>query len=131
MVRTRQNQASSYYEHWLTGVTTLAVEAGAVTIDELERRAGARFPLSRLDRGVLPGHTRAPRYVQGKLGTIVRIDGAANVADIEAHGGGFVTDPHRPYYDSWAKALELLVIELDLATDAALDEATPTQRAVR
>ena len=40
-----------------------------------------------------PGHTRAPRYVQGKRGTIVRVDGAYNVADIEAHGGGFVTDP--------------------------------------
>ena len=38
-------------------------------------------------------HTRAPRYVQGKTGTIVRIDEAANVPDIEAHGGGFVTDP--------------------------------------
>jgi hypothetical protein len=83
--------SSSYYEHWLTGVTTLAVEAGAATVEELERRAGGRFPLSRPDRGVLPdditprteprysigdevrvrewhppGHTRAPRYVQGK-----------------------------------------------------------------
>lgn len=110
--------SSSYYEHWLTGVTTLAVEAGATSVDELERRAGGRFPLSRPDRGVLPddltprteprysvgdnvqvrewhppGHTRAPRYVQGKRGTIVRVDAAANVADIEAHGGGFVTDP--------------------------------------
>lgn len=110
--------ASSYYEHWLTGVTTLAVEAGAASIDELERRAGGRFPLSRPDRGVLPddltaraepryavgdevrvrawhppGHTRAPRYVQGKRGTIVRFDGAHNVSDIEAHGGGFVKDP--------------------------------------
>ena len=110
--------ASSYYEHWLTGVTTLAVEAGAASIDELERRAGGRFPLSRPDRGVLPddltpraepryavgdevrvrawhppGHTRAPRYVQGKRGTIVRFDGAHNVSDIEAHAGGFVKDP--------------------------------------
>lgn len=110
--------SSSYYEHWLTGVTTLAVEAGAASVDELERRAGGRFPLSRPDRGVLPddltsrteprysagdgvrvrewhppGHTRAPRYVQGKRGTVVRVDAAANVADIEAHGGGFVTDP--------------------------------------
>ena len=110
--------SSSYYEHWLTGVTTLAVEAGAATVDDLERRAGGHFPLSRPDRGVLPGdltsrtdpryavgdevrvrewhppgHTRAPRYVQGKRGTVVRIDPAANVSDIEAHRGGFVTDP--------------------------------------
>ncbi len=39
------------------------------------------------------GHTRAPRYAQGKRGTVVRIDGAAEVDDIEAHGGGSVTDP--------------------------------------
>jgi nitrile hydratase accessory protein len=39
------------------------------------------------------------------------------------------TDPGRPYYDSWAKALESMVIDLALATDAALDAATPTERA--
>ncbi|MGH3636958.1 nitrile hydratase accessory protein [Mycobacterium sp.] len=38
-------------------------------------------------------------------------------------------DPQRPYYDSWAKALESMVIELDLATRGALDAATPTERA--
>jgi nitrile hydratase beta subunit len=110
--------SSSYFEHWLTGVTTLAVEAGATTQEELDGRAGGHVPLSRPNRGVLPddlaahttpryalgdivgvrewhppGHTRAPRYVQGKRGTIVRIDAAANVSDIEAHGGGFVADP--------------------------------------
>jgi nitrile hydratase len=85
--------SSSYYEHWLTGASTMAVESGFTTPDELERRAGGRFPLSQPDRGVLPddltprteprysvgddvrvrawhppGHTRAPRYVQGKRG---------------------------------------------------------------
>ena len=110
--------SSSYWEHWLTGVTTSVVEAGVTTQEELDRRAGGHFPLSQPDRGVLPddltartapryavgdvvrvrewhpsGHTRAPRYVQGKSGTIVRVDEAANVPDIEAHGGGFVTDP--------------------------------------
>lgn len=110
--------SSSYYEHWLTAAATLAVEAGAVTLDELEQRAGGRFPIARPDRGSAPadresrtepryavgdrvrvrewhprGHTRAPRYVQGKRGEIVRIDGAFNVPDIEAHGGGFVLDP--------------------------------------
>jgi nitrile hydratase len=110
--------SSPYYEHWLTGVTTLAVESGFTTQDELERRAGGRFPLSRPDRGVLPddltphneprysvgdvvrvrdrhppGHTRAPRYVQGRRGTVVRVDGAFNIDDIEAHGGGSVADP--------------------------------------
>ncbi len=38
-------------------------------------------------------------------------------------------DPDRPYYDSWALALESMVVELDLATPAALEAATPTQRA--
>jgi nitrile hydratase beta subunit len=110
--------ASPYYEHWLTGVTTLFVDAGVTTQQDLDQRAGGRFPLSRPDRGLLPddlssrttpryaigdvvqvrewhpsGHTRAPRYVQGKTGTIVRIDPAANVPDIEAHGGGSVADP--------------------------------------
>lgn len=40
-----------------------------------------------------PGHTRAPRYVQGKRGTIVRVDGVADIDDIAAHGGGSVADP--------------------------------------
>jgi nitrile hydratase len=78
---------------------------------ELDRRAGGRFPLSRPDRGTLPappepdrtpprfvvgdavrarewhppGHTRAPRYVQGKRGVVVRVDGVYSVPDVEAH----------------------------------------------
>lgn len=108
---------SSYYEHWLTASSTLLVEAGVVTHDELERRAGGRFPLSRPDRGEAPdatarkephfrvgdtvrvrewhpaGHTRAPRYVQGKHGVVVRVDGPFNFPDVEAHGGGRVLDP--------------------------------------
>ena len=110
--------SSSYWEHWLTGVTTLLVEAGVTTPEELDRRAAGRFPLSKPDRGVLPadlasrttprfaigdtvrvrewhppGHTRAPRYTQGRRGTIARVDKATTVDDIEAHGGGSVTDP--------------------------------------
>ena len=38
-------------------------------------------------------------------------------------------DPRRPYYESWASALESLMISLGLATPAALDEAAPTERA--
>ena len=110
---------SPYYEHWLTGVTTLLVEADVVSREELEQRAGGHFPLSRPDRGTPPasppqnrteprfaagdrvrvrewhplGHTRAPRYVQGRRGVVVRVDRAANVPDLEAHGGGYVKDP--------------------------------------
>jgi nitrile hydratase accessory protein len=38
-------------------------------------------------------------------------------------------DPDRPYYESWGAALELMVLELDLASTAALDAAAPTRRA--
>ncbi|HSS08803.1 MAG TPA: nitrile hydratase subunit beta [Acidimicrobiales bacterium] len=111
--------SSSYYEHWLTGLSTLLVEAGVVSQQELERRARGAFPLSRPDRETPPaelqaeriearfavgdivrvrewhplGHTRAPRYVQGKRGVVVRVDGPANLPDVEAHGGRRVLDP--------------------------------------
>ena len=38
-------------------------------------------------------------------------------------------DPERPYYDSWGKALESMVVELELTTPGALAAATPTERA--
>ncbi len=37
--------------------------------------------------------------------------------------------PERPYYESWAVALESLVVESGLTTAATLDAATPTERA--
>ena len=111
--------SSSYYEHWLTGVATLLVDRGLTSSDDLGHRAGGRFPIGRPDRGTPPdhpesdrteprykagdhvrvrewhplGHTRAPRYVQGKRGVVTRLDGAENVPDFEAHGGGKVLDP--------------------------------------
>ena len=100
---------ASYYEHWLTGVATVLVEDGHVSRTELEVRA-APFPLARpmatlaahpgpssdAPRFALgdrvrvrqwhwPGHTRCPRYVQGKRGTVVRVDVVASVPDVEAH----------------------------------------------
>jgi nitrile hydratase len=103
---------SSYYEHWLTAAATLAVEHGLVTADELDARADGRFPLSGPDlapRVADPGpgadqprfvvgdqvrvrewhprgHTRCPRYIRGKAGTVVRVDGTHSVPDVEAHG---------------------------------------------
>jgi hypothetical protein len=41
-----------------------------------------------------------------------------------------VHDPQRPYYDSWGRELESMVLDLDLTTPAALDAATPTERAL-
>jgi nitrile hydratase subunit beta len=103
---------SRYYEHWITGLATRLVETGAASPDELEQRAGGRFPLSRpvvapaavavaeanraeprfttgarvRVRTLSPrGHTRCPGYVRGRVGTVVRIDPAASVPDVEAH----------------------------------------------
>jgi nitrile hydratase accessory protein len=37
-------------------------------------------------------------------------------------------DPDRPYYESWAVALESLVVGLELTTPDVLDDATPAER---
>ena len=39
------------------------------------------------------GHTRAPRYVQGKHGTVVRLDGVFSVPDVEYHCDGTREEP--------------------------------------
>ena len=121
---------SGYYEHWLTAAATLAVEHGLVTGSELEARAGGRFPLSgpvlappvvdagpdvgtprfgvgdrvRVREWHPPGHTRCPRYVRGKAGTVVRLDGIYSVPDIEAHGSA---RRHEPTYSVRFDAAEL------------------------
>jgi len=102
--------AATYYERWLTGVATLFVEKGVVTQAELEARAGGRFPLARpaadvKPNGVTPGgaprftagdavrvrethpagHTRAPRYVRGRRGVVVRVSRAFELPDLAAH----------------------------------------------
>jgi nitrile hydratase len=102
--------ASSYYEHWLTALATLLVEKGVVTRAELEEKSGGAFPLSHAVRATaLPspsnaptprfavgdavrvrnmhplGHTRCPRYVRGKRGVVVRIDGRHPLPDLAAH----------------------------------------------
>jgi len=111
--------SSSYYEHWLTGIATTVVERGLADVDDLERRAGGRFALSRPDRGTgcelavtesheprfavgdavrvrawhPRGHTRAPRYVQGHRGVVVRVDGVFSVPDVEAHRDDTIGNP--------------------------------------
>ena len=42
--------------------------------------------------------------------------------------GAVAADPDRAYYESWAAALEDLVISTGLATATQLDHATPTER---
>ena len=121
---------ASYYEHWLTAAATLAVEHGLVTRSELEARSGGRFPLSgpvlaplvtdagpdvdearfgvgdrvRVRECHPAGHTRCPRYVRGKAGVVVRVDGTYSVPDIEAHGAA---RRHEPTYSVRFDAAEL------------------------
>lgn len=109
---------SSYYEHWVTGGATALVEHGHATPAELEERAPG-FPLARPidpavpaepgpDRGAprfapgdrarvrqwaWHGHTRCPRYVQGRRGTVVRVDVVAPLPDVEAHTAGAPREP--------------------------------------
>jgi nitrile hydratase subunit beta len=103
--------SSPYYEHWLTGLATRLVERGIVTAAELDERAGGPFPLARPvaveplaepgpsrvepafavgDRARVrdvrfSGHTRCPDYVGGREGTVIRVDGAFSLPDVEAH----------------------------------------------
>jgi nitrile hydratase subunit beta len=101
--------SSSYYEHWVTAAATLAVEAGSVTREDLEERAGGAFPLSGPERpGEVdaptphqsrfkigdrvrvrnlhtPGHTRCPAYIRGHVGVVTRLDGEWSIPDLEAH----------------------------------------------
>jgi nitrile hydratase subunit beta len=111
--------SSSYYEHWITGVATRAVEAAVITRDELERRAGGHFPLSfplastgitgagptgtgapfavgsavRVVDVTTRGHTRCPRYVRRRRGTVVRVDPPASLPDVDAHGDERAYEP--------------------------------------
>jgi len=102
---------SPYYEHWLTATATGLLEGGLVTQDELDDRLGSPFAIARPMRAPRIdnpgpsvevhrfavgdavrmrewhplGHTRAPRYVQGKPGVIVRLDGVFSLPDVEYH----------------------------------------------
>lgn len=117
-MRPQHYLSSTYYEHWLTGIATLLVENDLVTAEELEKRAGGGFPRAQRDRGRAPdvdddhaqprfgigdavrvrewhppGHTRAPTYVQGKRGVVVRYDGPYPLPDVEAHSDRRPLDP--------------------------------------
>ncbi len=89
----RHYLTSTYYERIVTGVAALYVEKGYITHEELERRAGGRFPLARpvtpgeparepsisfspgetvqVRKDHFRGHTRMPKYVRGKRGTVL------------------------------------------------------------
>jgi nitrile hydratase subunit beta len=135
---------SSYYEHWLTGAATLAVEHGLVSREELTARAGGAFPLSgpvlalagpdtgprrpearfavgdrvRVRDWHPAGHTRCPRYIRGKTGTVMRLDGIYSVPDVEAHSQA---RRHEPTYsvrfeaaDLWHDGQDGVAVHVDL-----------------
>lgn len=133
-IEPRRYLASSYYDRVMTGVATLFVEKGVVSHADLEARAGGRFPLARPVDGsatdvTLPaperfavgdavvvrdfhraGHTRAPRYVRGKRGVVVRVAPAFSLPDLAAHG---LPPHHEPTYhvrfasrELWGKAAD-------------------------
>ena len=56
-------------------------------------RVGDRVEVSTVDP---PGHTRAPRYVRGAVGTVVELVGRYPLADDRAQGWGDV--PAQPVY---------------------------------
>ncbi|TJZ99890.1 nitrile hydratase subunit alpha [Actinacidiphila oryziradicis] len=58
---------SPYYEHWLTATTTIAVEAGLLGQEQLEKRAGGPFPLAHPPRVRGPENpgTGAKRFAAG------------------------------------------------------------------
>jgi nitrile hydratase len=120
---------ASYYERVLTGVATLLVEKGVVTRDDLDARAGGPVPLARpiaenptadLSPQTRPrfrigdavvvhdihptGHTRVPRYVRGKRGTVVHVAPPFSFPDAAAHGGTHRTE-HTYHVEFPANAL--------------------------
>ena len=135
---------STYYEHWLTAVATLLVEAGMVDGDDLAARAGA-FPLSRpalvTAEDPVPGpdvveprfgvgdrvrvrdvrfsgHTRCPGYVRGRTGTVVATGPDAPVPELEAHRRERVVEPtYAVRFDLtelWGDGAEAGAVHVDL-----------------
>ena len=102
---------SPYYEHWLTATATELLEAGVITQQQLDERLGSPFAVARPDRAEWLsdpgpssdrhryamgdevrvrdfhplGHTRAPLYVRGKRGRVVRLDGVFSLPDVQVH----------------------------------------------
>ncbi len=111
---------AKYYEKWAIGATGLLLEKGIIKPSDLKgvkpinlnptfslsakargdsifkhpsRAVKARFkPGDKvIARNVNPrGHTRLPRYVRGKRGTIQFDEGVFALPDANAHGGGMI-----------------------------------------
>ena len=114
----RHYLSASYYERSLTSLATLLVEKGIVTREELEERAGGRFPLAgpsapgrtnaparehfrpgdrvRVRADYVSGHIRLPAYIRGKAGVVVGVSPVYPFPDAHAHG---LAAQDEPTYD--------------------------------
>jgi nitrile hydratase len=104
----RHYLSASYYERTLTSMATLCIEKGIFTLEELEKRANGKFPISmpsapgrannparerfkpgdrvRVRSDYVPGHVRMPGYIRGKTGIVVSESPAYPFPDAHAHG---------------------------------------------
>jgi nitrile hydratase len=137
----RHYLASSYYERIVTGVAALFVEKGLITRERLEELAGGRFPLASpptagerartedvrfkpgdavvVRDGHFRGHTRMPRYVRGKRGTVLHR--AAHDFPFAGSAGHGIEAKMEPTYhvcfqsrDLWSDAAENSSVVVDL-----------------
>jgi nitrile hydratase subunit beta len=105
----------SYYERLLTGVTTLLVEGGVISLTEVESLAGGSVPVAmpveanavasttefqeyervqptfavgdsvRMVAASTDGHTRCPAYLRGAVGSIEKVYPLAHFPEVRAH----------------------------------------------
>jgi nitrile hydratase subunit beta len=64
-----------------------------------------------------PGHTRCPRYVRGKTGVVVRLDGSYALPDLEVHGAERREPTYSVRFDAaelWADAQPGVWVHADL-----------------
>lgn len=104
----RDYLAMPYFERVIVGVASLYVEQGLIAKEDLEKYSGGAFPLARATEAgatikhagdgfrtgdrvsvrnlATSGHSRAPRYTQGKPGVVVGISPPAHFAGHAALG---------------------------------------------
>lgn len=110
--------SSTYYQRWLSALETCLLESGAITSEELqsghpylEPGEDSTLPeddIARREQPIVPfrpgdpvmarnvhpaGHTRMPRYVRGKPGTVERVLGTFIFPDTNALGRGAHPEP--------------------------------------
>jgi nitrile hydratase len=73
-----------------------------------------------VQRMTTTGHTRCPRYVQGRRGIVVRMDKPASLPDLEAHSSDRRREPiacvRFDARELWGAGAEDAVVHVDLWT---------------